>query len=371
MKPTDILRQTWHGNTVQSWSIAVGIALGIIVILLFARYLAVSRWSTVARRTRSDLDDFAVDLIRRTRYFFVLFLGIWIGAQFLHLRAVEDRRLEQAAVIVFLLQTAIWGNALVGFWVRRFTAHRTSPEDIGGVTTVIATGYLARLILWTLILLVALENLGVNITALVAGLGITGIAVALAVQNVLGDLLAALSIVLDRPFVIGDFISVEGVEGTVERIGIKTTRVRSLSGEQVVLSNSELLKGRIRNFRRMDERRVQFLTGITYDTPPEKVARIPAMIREIIETQKMTRFDRAHFARFTDSTLQLESVYYVTSADYGLFMDIQQAINLALLRRFADEGIEFAFPTRMLIHATQTDGLVPVVPRDEGKYVSS
>jgi small-conductance mechanosensitive channel len=362
MKPTDILRQSWHGNTVQSWSVAVGVALGIVVILLFARYLATSRWDKVARRTRSDLDDFAVDLIRRTRYFFVLFLGIWIGAQFLRLHAVEDRRLGQAAVIVFLLQSAIWGNALVGFWVRRFTAHRSSPEDIGGVTTVIATGYLARLIIWTLILLVGLENLGVNITALVAGLGITGIAVALAVQNVLGDLLAALSIVLDRPFVIGDAISVEGVDGTVERIGIKTTRVRSLSGEQVVLSNAELLKGRIRNFRRMDERRVMFLVGITYDTPPEKVARIPAMIREIVESQQTVRFDRAHFARFKDSALEFETVYYVTSPDYGRFMDIQQAVNLGLLRQFADEGIDFAFPTRMIIHATRGEGVVPAAP---------
>lgn len=348
MSPTQLLRETWRGNDLQSWGTALGVAVGIILLSLVARHLLIVRWGKVAVRTRSDLDDFAVDLIRRTRSFFLIFLGVWAGAQLLDLRPSAERRFEQAAVLVFLLQAAIWGNGLVGFWVHRFTASRRAPDDAGSTTTIVATGYLLRLLLWTIILLVALENLGVNITALIAGLGITGIAVALALQNVLGDLFAAVAIVLDRPFVLGDSISVEGVDGTVERIGIKTTRVRSLSGEQVILPNSELLKGRIRNFRRMDERRVVFKIGVVTETAADKVSRLPAVIRELVESQPHTRFDRSHFARFTDSGLEFETVYFVTSPDYNQYMDIQQAINVALLRRLTEDGIGVAHPARLI-----------------------
>src|SRR5690606_7585627 len=158
----------------------------------------------------------------------------------------------------------------------------------------------------------------------------------------------SLSIVLDKPFVIGDFIVVDGLAGTVERIGLKTTRVRALSGEQLVFSNADLLGSRIHNYKRMQERRVVFSFGVTYDTPPEKVAAIPNMVREVIEARENTRFDRAHFQKFGDSDLTFEVVYYMLVADYNLYMDTQQAINLELLRRFAADGIEFAFPTRTL-----------------------
>jgi len=198
------------------------------------------------------------------------------------------------------------------------------------------------------ILLLALDNFGVNITTLVTGLGIGGIAVALALQSVLGDLFASLSIVLDKPFVIGDFINVDEYMGTVEHIGLKTTRVRSLSGEQLVFSNSDLLKSRIRNYKHMQERRVAFTIGVTYQTPLDRVAAIPSIIRKIIEAQGGVRFDRSHFKTYGDSALVFETVYYVLSSDYNAYMDIQQAINLRVYEEFAAEGIEFAYPTRTL-----------------------
>ncbi len=176
-------------------------------------------------------------------------------------------------------------------------------------------------------LLLALDNLGVDVTALVAGLGVGGIAVALAVQSILGDLFASLSIVLDKPFVIGDFIIVGDLLGTVENVGIKTTRVRSLSGEQLIFSNADLLNSRIRNYGRMYERRVVFTVGVTYDTPRHKLE---------------------------DFSLDFETVYYVQDPAYNLYMDIQQAINLELYQRFADEGIEFAYPTQTLFLAKET-----------------
>lgn len=177
-------------------------------------------------------------------------------------------------------------------------------------------------------------------------MGIGGIAVALAVQNVLGDLFASMSIAFDKPFVIGDFIIIDDYMGTVEHIGLKSTRLRSLSGEQLVFANSDLLNSRIRNFKRMADRRISFSIGVTYDTPHEKVAAIPDMIREAIQAHDKTNFDRCHFSEYEDSALKFDTVYYVNDPDYNVYMDIQQDINLSLLRRFEEEGIEFAYPTR-------------------------
>jgi small-conductance mechanosensitive channel len=209
-----------------------------------------------------------------------------------------------------------------------------------------------RLTLWVVVLLLALDNLGVNVTALVAGLGIGGIAVALATQNILSDAFASLSIVLDRPFVVGDFIVVDSLMGRVEHIGLKTTRVRSPSGEEIIFANSELLKSRIRNYRGSYERRVVFSVGVTYETPHAKLARIPTNIREIIEAQEHARFERAHFAKLAESALIFEVVYYVLSSDETLFMDIQHAINLALYVRFQKDGVEFATPHALEVRET-------------------
>jgi len=194
----------------------------------------------------------------------------------------------------------------------------------------------------------------VNITGLVAGLGIGGIAVALAVQNILGDLLASLSIVLDKPFVIGDSIVVDSFSGTVEHIGLKTTRIRSISGEQLVFSNNDLLKSRIQNYKRMQERRVVFGFGVTYQTPLEKLPLINRIIREIIAAQPNSRFERVHFKEYGDSALNYEVVYFVMTPEYGIFMDVQETINLEIFRRFQEEGIEFAYPTRTVLIQKET-----------------
>jgi small-conductance mechanosensitive channel len=214
------------------------------------------------------------------------------------------------------------------------------------VATSMALTFLGRLVLWSVLLLVALDNVGVDINALITGLGIGGIAVALAAQNILGDLFASLSIMFDKPFVLGDFIVVGDLMGTVEKIGMKTTRVRALSGEQLIFSNNDLLSSRIRNLKRMQERRVVFTVGVTYQTPADKLERIPAMIREIIQAQQGTRFDRSHFLNWGDSALLIETVYWVQSPEFQVYADIHQQVNLAIYRRFENEGIEFAYPTR-------------------------
>ena len=204
---------------------------------------------------------------------------------------------------------------------------------------------MARLILWVIVLLLVLDNLGVNITGLVAGLGIGGIAVALALQNILGDLFASLSIVLDKPFVIGDFVVVDTLSGTVEHIGLKTTRIRSLSGEQLIFSNNDLLKSRIRNYKRMSERRIVFSFGVVYQTPLEKLKAVKEIVGDIIEKVENARFDRVHFKEYGDSALNFEVVYFVSTPDFNIYMDVQEVINLEIFRRFQEEGIEFAYPT--------------------------
>jgi len=209
---------------------------------------------------------------------------------------------------------------------------------------------------WFVVILIALDNLGVNIKTLIAGLGIGGIAVALALQNILGDLFASLSIILDKPFVIGDFIIINEYLGTVEHIGLKTTRIRSLSGEQLIFSNSDLLKSRIRNFKRMYERRVVFTIGVLYQTPYEKLCRIPKMIREIVEGNDQVRFDRAHFKEYGDFSLKFEIVYWIQNPDYNLYMDIQQTINLEIYKKFEASRIKFAYPTQTLF-LNQSDGI--------------
>jgi len=295
-----------------------------------------------------------VDLLKRTKGWLLLILSLYAGSVLL---AVPDRAARIAAsvaVMALLIQAALWGDALVKFFFLYRLRHR-AETDASTATTLAALGFLARLAIWTLVVLLALANLGVDITAMVAGLGIGGVAVALAAQNVLGDLFASASIVLDKPFVLGDFIIAGQDMGTIEHIGLKTTRVRSLSGEQLVFPNHDLLTSRIHNYKRMSERRVLFSLGVTYQTPAEKLAAIPAMLRAAIEAQSSTRFDRAHFQQFGDSALVFEIVYYVLSPDYNLYMDIQQAINLAVFRRFAQEQIEFAYPTQTVYLAGSSE----------------
>ncbi|MGH7446139.1 MAG: mechanosensitive ion channel family protein, partial [Longimicrobiales bacterium] len=214
-----------------------------------------------------------------------------------------------------------------------------------------ALGFVIRLGFYSVLVLMGLSNLGFDITALIAGLGIGGIAIALALQNVLGDLFASLSIVLDRPFIIGDFIIVDNLAGTVEYIGLKTTRVKSLSGEQLVFANGDLLSSRVRNFKRMYERRIVFSLGVTYQTPRAQLEQIPSMIRAAVERQQNTRFDRSHFLAYGDFSLNFETVYYVLVPEYNTYMDVQQAINFEIHRAFEDAGIEFAYPTQTVFVA--------------------
>ena len=330
-------------NSGEEWIAAAAIAAGVFVGLLLLRWLAVrltERGPQVGAATARDL--FAA-LERRTHPVIIVLVALFAGSRVLTFPDEVDEVVRAVTIVSLLVQGGLWGSAAITYmadWYQR----RDPDAAIAGALD--AGRYVGMLVLWSLLFILALDNIGVQVTALVAGLGIGGIAIALAAQSVLGDLFASLAIVLDRPFAVGDFIIVDDMLGTVEKIGIKTTRVRSLSGEQLVFGNNDLLSSRIRNYGRMEQRRVVFTLGVTYDTATELVEMIPEMVREAIESQPLTRFDRAHFNAYGDSALSIEAVYYVLSADYGVYMDIQQAINLQVLRRFRATGIEFAFPTQ-------------------------
>jgi len=227
-------------------------------------------------------------------------------------------------------------------------AQREMAVNRAAVGTLGIIGFIARVTIWAFVLLLTLDNLGIEIKPLLAGLGIGGIAVALAVQNVLGDLFASLAITLDRPFVVGDALAVDDFSGTVEYIGVKSTRLRSISGEQIIMPNSNLMNSRMRNHSRLHERRVVLTISVSHDTPAAKLEGIPRLIRSLIEEHRDTRFDRAHFAKIAAGSYDFEAVYFVTTADYNRHMDIQQTIILKLLQAFEREGISIADPRQRL-----------------------
>jgi len=300
-----------------------------------------------AARTATTWDDLLVEIISRTRWFFLVGVSLEIAALLIPANKRADTVLRGIMVVVSLLQAGVWANGIIAFFADRYTRLKTGG-DVASRATVYAIAYGARIALWIIVGVTGLGFFGINAPGLLTGLGIGGVAIALAAQNILGDLFAAVAIVLDRPFAVGDAIAIEGVEGDVEAIGLKTTRVRSVNGEQIVVANSDLLKSRIRNFGRMQQRRSAFHLDVAHGTHPDSVAKIPGIVKTIVEGQEHTRFDRCHFLAITESALRVEIVYFVTQRDYKRYADIQQAINLEILRRFAAEDITFGMPSRTI-----------------------
>ena len=335
------------GITVLEWMILAGIALLTFAVLMLLKRLIIRRFGKAVETTATELDDLVVNLARRTRSLLIAIPAVYVGALAADIPDRPLAPLRAAMILAVVIQAGLWVSTIIDFWIER-SRQRLIEQDVTTASLLGVLRFVGKLVLWSVVLLVGLDNLGVDITALVAGLGIGGIAVALALQNVLGDLLASLSIVLDKPFVIGDTITVDTFTGKIENIGLKTTRMRSLSGEQVVFPNGNLLQSRIRNWARLEERRIVVNFGVTYQTPAGKLERIPGMVRSIVESTPETRFDRVHLMRFGASSLDFEVVFFILSPEYTVYMDRQQAIFLEMIRVFERDGIEFAYPTQTL-----------------------
>ncbi len=333
----------------QQWTLALGITLLGWLALMLLKQAAIARLHAWAQKTANHWDDLFVEMLSGLSRWVLFFVALYLGSFQVSLPAVLRPWPLVLLKTAIWVQIGLWGNVLISHWIETRIQAEMRAGDGSSATAYGAFGVVGRAFLWALVALVVLDNIpGVEVTSLIAGLGIGGLAVGLALQSILGDLFASFTIALDKPFVIGDFIVTGDYAGTVESIGLKSTRLRSLSGEQMIFSNTDLLSSRIRNYKRMLRRRVVFTIGVTYETPAEKLERIPAIVAEIVEQQEQAIFKRAHFKSLGDFSLNYEIVYYIDSADYTTYMDIQQAINLALIRRFAEEGIEFAYPTQVV-----------------------
>lgn len=359
----EILALPLFSNRPVSWLLAGSVTVVTFIVLLSLRRLVHSYHTRFQATERTELMEIPVEVLSRTALPFFVVVALFTGLQTLTMGDSTARVLVSIITIATFWQSGIWAGAAASAWLER-KRRRSMTADRAMVGSLGIIGVIVNVVIWALVILLTLDNLGINITALVAGLGIGGIAVALALQNILGDLFASLSITLDRPFVVGDFLIVGDSMGSVENIGIKSTRLRSLSGEQIVMPNADLLGSRVRNYGRMSERRVVFATSVTYETGIDLVERIPQMIRKIVEAQQDTRFDRSHFAKHAAASLDYETVYYVLSADYNRYMDIQQAINLRLHRELTAAGVEFAYPTQKLY-------IVPQPPQDSASVSRS
>lgn len=340
------------GNPVRAWVLAGLFTLAIIAGFWALRRVVLARLRAVAHKTETKLDDLAIELLSDVRPWCILVVALYAGLQHVVLPTGIDRSARIVAVVTIALQLLLTSRLAVEFLILNL-AHRTRRADgkpdpsIASATGVIR--FIATLVLATILLLLVLANLNVEITPLITGLGIGGIAIALAAQSILGDLFASLSILFDKPFQVGDFIVVGDMSGTVEKIGVKSTLVRSISGEQIVFRNTDLLGSRIRNFQRLEERRIVFTINLVYETPPALLRQVPGIVAEVVAAQPTTRFDRCHFKTLAAYSLDFETVYFVAHPDMRTYLDIQQSINLALVERFAALGISFAYPTAVEI----------------------
>jgi small-conductance mechanosensitive channel len=344
----NLFESEYLGNTAGEWLLAGGIALLVFITLLLLRRLIRAHYKRLLATPEAEFMEVPLQVASQTAVWFVLIAAVFAGLNSLELPPKPTRLAVTIFTIAAFWQVGVWLTTGVLASLDRKRA-RTLTVDRAAASSLGIIGFIARTTIWSFVLLLTLDNLGIEIKPLLAGLGIGGIAVALAAQNILGDLFASLSIALDRPFVVGDALAVDDFSGTVEYIGVKSTRLRSITGEQIIITNSNLLASRIRNHTRLAERRVVLTIGASPETTREQLQKIPGILRGLVEAQKDTRFDRAHFSRIGPTSLDFELVYFVTLPDYNRHMDIQQEVQLGIIEAFERESVAFAYPAQQLV----------------------
>lgn len=340
------MKREYYGNTVQNYLITLGIIIGGLLLLRLFRKSILKRIKVWTSKTETKLDDYLISGIEKFGLPIFNFIIIYFALQYLTFSVRVDKLIHNAMVVVFAFYAVRMLSSFVQLSLEAFIKSKEDGEEkikqLGGIMLIVNG------LLWCIGLLFIFNNLGFDVTAIIAGLGIGGIAIALAAQNILGDLFNYFVIFFDRPFEVGDYITVDDKKGTVEYIGLKTTRLKSITGEQLVFSNSDLTNSRIHNFKRMERRRIVFTFGVIYQTTSQQLEKIPTILKGIIETKEGVAFDRAHFQKFSASSLDYEIVYFVETSEYNHYMDLQQKINIEIFNAFAAEGIQFAYPTQTL-----------------------
>ncbi|MFH1523024.1 MAG: mechanosensitive ion channel family protein [Patescibacteria group bacterium] len=334
------------GNNIFYWFKALIIFIVALVLLKLFKTILISKLKNIAEKTKTEIDDVVIGAINAIHWPFYILVSIYIALQFIEISPV----VMQWSFYIILVAVAFYGvkflEKIIDYGAKIVVAKKEAREESAGIVRLISSAL--KVVLWIGAVVLIFSNMGYDLTSLIAGLGIGGIAIALALQNILGDLFSSLAIYFDKPFKVGDFVVLGDQMGTVKKIGLKTTRIQVPQGEELIVANSELTKAQVRNFGVMERRRGLIHLGVTYDTSHEKLKKIPEMLKTIIEKQDDTEADRIHFKTFGDSSLLYEIIYYVNSGDYATFMDIQQSINLAIIDKFEKEKIEIAFPTQTL-----------------------
>lgn len=338
------LNQVFLNNTFAAYGMAIAILIAGFILIQIVRNVIISSLNRWAQQQQSPLDQRLVNIFSQP-LMRLLYIGtVYVAIANLNLHPILGQTIQVLAVLIATVTGIQFLSRFSEYLLRSYLVRKGNPEleqSFNALTPFI------RAIFWAVGFVFLLDNLGFDISAVVASLGIGGLAIAFAAQGILQDLFSYFSIVFDRPFAIGDFIIVGDYLGTVEQIGIKTTRLKSISGEQLILANTDLTSSRVRNFKRMEQRRIVFTLGVIYETSAEKLKEIPTMIENIIRSVEGVTFDRAHFASYGDFSLNYEVVYLVNTGDFNTYMNCQQQINLALFEAFGIAGIEFAYPTQV------------------------
>jgi small-conductance mechanosensitive channel len=340
-------KMSLYGNSIWVWGSGVIVAAAVFVTLWYIKCCGLKKITSIAQHIHAPWVKLLIETIQGTRLVLLFIVAVYAGAQVLALPAHVENILHMIFIITLLVQAGLWIDHYLGAWTKEYRAQqiKTNPA---AVTTAGAMRLVLQIALWALIFLLILDNMGFNITTLLAGIGIGGAAVALAAQGILGDLFSSLSIVTDKTFVLGDYLTIGDLSGTVEYIGLKNTRIRSLSGEQIIFSNTDLLSSRIRNFGPMQERRFQAQFHVSYGIDQSKLEKVSGIIRSIIETYEESRLDYAHVTTYRDSGFEIEYAYYVKSPHYHYFLQSNENIIFRIVRAFREEGIDFAYPVRTL-----------------------
>jgi len=350
-----------YGNSIADWAVAGLLTVAVWAGLSLLRRLIAARYQHESTASHPTAIRLTFYLLASTRPFFVLALALYAGSASLTFPAKLEHAIDRAVLMLVLLQVGLWAARALKFYLEAKEAERGPDRAFAGSLDIIT--FVAQLLIWSLLSLVALENLGVNITALLAGLGVGGVAVALALQNVLVDFFASLAIALDKPFSVGDFLTIDSFNGTVERIGIKTTRVRSETGEQIILSNADILKSRVRNFGRAPEQRSLATIRVGYETPIDKLREIPKLLESIVRAEPHARFERCHLKTLGDCCVLYELSYFVQQPQSHPLLDLQQSVNFRIIDELRRIGVRFAIPTQRV---TIDDASFPAQSAEDG-----
>jgi len=344
------LQYQFGGNTLQDYLVALFVFAASIIVLKIFKKVVIKKIKQVADHTATDFDDLLIGIVDSLGWPFYGLVSLYVAAQFVILPQIGGKALSFATLILFAYYIVRGIQKLIDYGLQK-TAKRLQKKEGGERFDPSVTNVLGKILkgaVWGIAIILVLQNVGYNVSTLLAGLGIGGLAVAFALQNILSDIFASFALYFDKPFRTGDFIIIGSDMGTIKHIGIRSTRLQTLQGQELVISNKELTETRVNNYKRMDKRRIVFEFGVVYETSTEKLKRIPRMVKEIIESVNLAELDRVHFAKFGDFSLNFEVVYYVQTGDYKQYMDTQQSINFQIKERFEQEGIAMAYPTQTI-----------------------